>query len=252
MKHTKWILAIVGFFIWGAIGAVLGFIVGVIIDTSVEITYSKEETIFDNPFQQQYYQKTPEGDFKMSLLVLIACVMKADGVLKKKELAVVKRFLLANFNEQGALEALQILKSILQQDISENQVTSQIRHSMNYSSKLALIHFLFEIAYADDINQSEIIVIQRIAYGIGVSKLDFKSLQAPYQKNQDRNWVYTVLNITPKATNDEIKKAYREMAKKYHPDKVANLGDEIKSKATEKFRTINEAYKILKEKRGIK
>ncbi|HPC26234.1 MAG TPA: DnaJ domain-containing protein [Paludibacteraceae bacterium] len=48
-----------------------------------------------------------------------------------------------------------------------------------------------------------------------------------------------------------MKKAYREMAKKYHPDKVNTLGEDIKKIATEKFRSINEAYEVLKKERGF-
>ena len=62
---------------------------------------------------------------------------------------------------------------------------------------------------------------------------------------------YEVLGISPNATDDEVKKAYRRMAMKYHPDKVANAGEEIRQQATDKFRAINEAYEHIKQQRGI-
>ena len=179
--------------------------------------------------------------------------MKADGSPKKQELDVAKRFLLANFGEDGALEALQILKNLLRQDINDVEVARQINYAMNYASKLELIHLLFEIAYADGAeNQYELTVIQRISWNLGVSNLDFDALKAPYNRTKDVNWAYAALELKPTATDDEIKKAYRTMAKKYHPDTVANLGEEIKKKATEKFRSVNEAYEELKKQRGLK
>ena len=209
-------------------------------------------------FQEQWqrggrsYNDTAEGDFKMSLLVLIACVMKADGRPQKQELNVVKRFLLANFGEDGALEALQILKNLLKQNIDDVQVARQINQYMNYSGKMELIHLLFEIAFADGgENPQEVQVIQRIAWNLGVSTVDFNAIKAPYTRTKDVNWAYTTLGIEPAATNADIKKAYRQMAKKYHPDTVANLGEDVKKKATEKFRAVNEAYEELKKIRNF-
>ena len=62
---------------------------------------------------------------------------------------------------------------------------------------------------------------------------------------------YKVLGVKNDASQDEIKKAYRRMAMKYHPDKVANAGEEIRQQATEKFRKINEAYEHIKKARGM-
>lgn len=249
---TKWITGGLGFVLGGPIGALIGFAIGSLIDTSSEVinerTYRGQTTSNRNP-----YGRTAEGDFKMSLLVLIACVMKADGKPNKQELNVVKRFLLANFGEDGALEALQILKNLLKQDINDVEVARQINFYMNYSGKLELVHLLFEIAYADGVeNPYELNVIRRIAGNLGINQLDFESLKAPYHKTKDVNWAYKTLEIEVSASNEDVKKAYREMAKKYHPDTVANLGEDIKKKATEKFRTVNEAYEELKKQRGMK
>ena len=249
---TKWITGGLGFVLGGPIGGLIGFAIGSLIDGSVGLVnygeYQEQQQRGRTP-----YSRTAEGDFKMSLLVLIACVMKADGSPKKQELDVAKRFLLSNFGEEGALEALQILKNLLNKEINDVEVAKQINYSMNYASKMELIHLLFEIAYADAVeNPHELTVIQRISWNLGVSNIDFAALRAPYTRSKDVNWAYTALELKPSASDDEIKKAYRTMAKKYHPDTVANLGEEIKKKATEKFRSVNEAYKELKRQRGIK
>jgi len=231
-----------GFVLGGPIGALIGFAVGSMFDNSS--VHVSTNTLGPS--------RTAEGDFKMSLLVLIACVMKADGKIMKAELDVAKRFLVANFGDQGALEALQILKNLLEQPIDEMQVALQVNQFMNYSSKLELLHLLFDIAYADgEIHPSELDTIQRIATNFQIDRLDFESIKAPYMKQVDRDWAYKSLEIEPTATDDDIKKAYRRMAKKYHPDLVNELGEEVKKSATEKFRSINEAYESLKKQRGI-
>lgn len=238
----KWIGGGLGWAFGGPIGALIGFALGSMFDGG-QITASAH-TLGAG--------RTTEGDFKMSLLVLMACIMKADGRVDKSELAVVKKFLVANFGEQGALEALQILKNLLDQHIDETEVAMQISQNLNYSSKLELLHLLFDIAYADgEIVSSELATIQRIANIFRIDRLDFESVKAPYLKHVDSDWAYKSLEIEPSATNDEIKKAYRKMAMKYHPDKVNDLGEDVKKSATEKFRSINEAYESLKKQRGI-
>lgn len=241
-SYGKFIGGGLGFVLGGPIGALIGFALGSMFDGTQILTST--HTLAPN--------RTTEGDFKMSLLVLMACIMKADGRVDKAELAVVKKFLVANFGEQGALEALQILKNLLDQPIDETEVATQIGQYMNYSSKLELLHLLFNIAYADgEVVSSELATIQRIANIFHIDRLDFESIKAPYMKQVDRDWAYKSLEIESSATDEEIKKAYRRMAMKYHPDKVNDLGDEVKKSATEKFRSINEAYENLKKKRGI-
>ncbi len=236
----KWLGGGIGWVFGGPIGAIVGFAVG---------------SMFDKPGTgnvQPKTSRTTETDFKMSLLVMIACVLKADTEVKKSELSVVKRFLVANFGEQDALDALQILKNILQQPINETEVASQINLYMNYSAKLQLVRLLFDIAFADgELNHGELNIIQRISRIFGIGSTEFESLKAPYIKHQDKDWAYKALEIEPAATDDEIKKAYRRMAMKFHPDKVANLGEDVKKSATEKFRAVNEAYESLKKQRGF-
>lgn len=240
---SKLVGAGLGFVLGGPVGAVIGFFIG---------------SAFSGKQQQEEYASThrhhtAEGDFKVSLLVLIACVMKADGNVKRSELDVVKRFLLRNYTESDALEALQILKKLLEQPINETEVAMQIGQYMNYSTKLELVHLLLDIAYADGgFSSAEMAVINRIANIFRLSTADFDALCALYNKQQDADWMYKALQITPDVSDDEVKKAYRKMAMKYHPDKVAAAGEEAKQSATEKFRQINEAYEAIKKVRGMK
>ncbi|MBQ0034506.1 MAG: TerB family tellurite resistance protein [Bacteroidales bacterium] len=251
MGAAKWLLGGLGFVMAGPIGAIIGVVIGGLFEGTAALPGADNNT---QERQQGGYrrQAASASDVRVSLLVLIACVMKADGRVKKVELDVVKQFLVRNYGEQGALQALQVLKHLLEQEINPEEVSAQIAANINYSTRLELVHFLLELANADgDFADSEKLVIDRIVASLRLSDADYRSLLALYQKAQDPNWAYQALEIEPGATNDEVKKAYRRMAMKYHPDKVAGAGEEIREKATEKFRAINEAYEAIKKQRDM-
>lgn len=241
MKFGKWLGGGLGWALGGPLGAIIGFVIGSIADSG-----SEESRIGTD-------RRTYGGDFKFSLLVLIACIIKADGVRKPEEMGMVRRILAANFGEAGTDEAMQILNRILQQDVDESQVAMQIGRCMNYSSKLELLHLLFQIAYADgEVCEAELFHLRKMAGLFGISSADFEAVKAPYTRNSDSGWAYTALGIDSSATDEEIKKAYRRMAMKYHPDKLAGLGDDVKKAGAEKFRSVHEAYEFLKKERGMK
>ena len=62
---------------------------------------------------------------------------------------------------------------------------------------------------------------------------------------------YKILEISPEASNEEVKKAYKRMAIKYHPDKVSHLGEDVQRQAKEKFQQLNAAYEEIKKERGM-
>lgn len=230
----------IGFIIGGGpIGAIIGYALGTIFGKS----YTKEDV--------EFLGKTPrQQDFSASLLVLSAAVMKADGTVKKSELDYVKNFFLSNFGQEQAEKYILTLREILKQDIQIAEVSQQIGRYMNYSSKLQLLHYLFGIASADgQVHELEIDVIESISRYMGIYTSDYESVKAMFVKKVDD--AYTILGIEPSATDDEVKKAYREMAKKNHPDKVAYLGDDVRNAAEKKFQEINDAYDRIKKQRGM-
>jgi DnaJ like chaperone protein len=121
---------------------------------------------------------------------------------------------------------------------------------MDYSVKLQMLHYLFGIASSDALyHPDEVAIIEDISRYMGISQSDYQSVKAMFVKNP--GWAYDVLEITSSATNDEVKKAYRELAKKHHPDKVGHLGEDVRRAATEKFQKINAAYEEVKKQRGM-
>ena len=240
MSAGKWILGGLGFVLGGPIGALIGVGIASLFDTDHQSTTNTGTR----------NARATQGDIRVSIIVLLACVIKADGRVLKSEISFVKPFLVRNFGEEGAKQALQLLKQLLEQSINPTDVAQQIRQHVNYSVRLELVHLLLEVAKADgEVVDAETHIIELIATQMGITSADYQSLLSLYRTHTDENWAYTALEIQPTATDDEVKKAYRRMAMKYHPDKVANAGEEIRQQATEKFRKINEAYEAIKAMR---
>ena len=235
-KFGKWIAGGVGWAIFGPIGGILGFVAASVLEKNDK--FNQSET-------------TTQGSYAISLLILTAAVMKADGKVLKSELNYVKQYFIKAFGEESATEALQMLKDILNQNIDVKDVCYQIAEHMDYASRLQLLHYLFGIAQADgniDIRESQL--INRIGQLLGISQNEINSIIGMFSKSQD--WAYEVLGVTKNATDSDIKKAYRKLAIEYHPDKVSHLGEDFQEKAKEKFQKLNQAYQEIKKQRGLK
>lgn len=235
-----------GWAVGGPIGALLGVVLGSLYDTASD---SDETRQLGGDFGQA--QNRVQNDFFMSLLVLSAAVMKADGRRLKSELDYIKNFLIGNFGEERTRLALPTLKNLLETDISIRQVCLQVTQFVSHSGRLQLMHYLFGIAAADGkVDQKEENLLAQIAAYFNISQADFLSIKAMFVKSV--NWAYEVLEVEENISNDELKKAYRRMATRFHPDKVANLGEDAVEAAQKKFQKVQEAYEEIKKERGIK
>ncbi|NHB68218.1 TerB family tellurite resistance protein [Perlabentimonas gracilis] len=234
-KYGKWIAGGLGWAFLGPIGGIIGFALG---------------SLFESSEQTVYTGQTSRNSFLVSLIVLVAEVMRADGKVVRAELEYVKQYFLKSFGESASKEALMLLRDILKKEVPLKDVCHQVRDNMDYPSRLQLLHLLFGISNADGIlHPNEINVITNIASWIGVSTADFESIKSMFFDSMES--CYKVLEVSPSATNDEIKKAYRSMALKFHPDKVGYLGEDIRKTAEEKFQKVNEAYEKIKKERGF-
>ena len=184
----------------------------------------------------QNQSATRSGDFEVSLLILASIVIKADGKQDQRELDFVRAQFVQMYGKARANQAFNLFREISKQaNISNRQVCLQIRQMMDHASRLQLVHFLFGIAKSDHhVADSEVEAIALIASYLGINPKDFESIKAMFYNSSDS--AYKILELDSNATMSEIKKAYRKMAKKYHPDKVSHLGKEHQKGAEEKFR----------------
>ena len=237
------ILTGLGWAFGGPLGGIIGYAIGALFSgNGPRVIRSQVEDTFGNTEEKR--------DFNVTLLVLTAAVMKADGNVKRSELDYVKRFFLQNFGQERAENYIKMLREIFEKEYNLYEVSQQVGRYMDYSSRLQLLHYLFGIADADGrVAPEELSVINTISDYMGITNSDFQSVKAMFIKETDS--AYKILGIEPSATDEEVKKAYREMAKKNHPDLVSNLGEEVREAAEKKFQEINAAYEAIKKQRGI-
>lgn len=261
---VKYIAAVIGFFLMGRnlLGGIIGFVLGSMIDNYFNVMAKVQKdaksggqsgrTRFSAEDVFRYYQQqSTSNDIPTMLMALSASVMKADGKVLKSELNYVKTFFNQQFGAQFSQQHLRTLKQFLDSEsIPLQKICGDIRLRMQPEVRTQLLHYLFGIAKADgDVSASEINSIAQIASLLGVSQSDFESVKNMFYRNVDSD--YKVLGIDSDATDTEVKRAYRKMAIKFHPDKVAQMGEEYQQGAKEKFQKIQEAYDAIKKNRKI-
>ncbi len=242
-RYGAWIGGAVGWSLGGPIGGILGYALGKMFADNSEPASAAARSGKSN--------RTRPGDFSLSLLILSAAVMKADDRILKSELNFVKSFLRKNFGQQQGEQLTLMLRDILKQEIHVRDVSEQIRLHMDVSKRLLLLQYLYGIARADGhIHTNEISLIRQIAAWMAIPAGDLNSIEEMFQAGSANP--YTVLEVASEATDAEIKKAYRRLAIKYHPDKVLDLGETHRAQAKERFIAIQNAYEQIKDERGFK
>ncbi len=245
MNFSKWLGAGIGWTFGGPIGGILGYVLGSLVDG-----FSENE-LLEYRDEARTNVNTGSGDFEISLLVLAAIVIKTDGKIDQRELNFVRANFISMYGEARASRAFKLFKGIIaDKNISTRQVCLQIKQNMPHASRLQLLHFLFGVAKSDGtVTHDEMHKIHSIAGYLNIRDYDFNSIKAMFYNEVDGS--YKILEIEKSATNDEVKKAYRKMVKKYHPDKLRNLGPEHLKGADDKFRQVQNAYEHIQKERGI-
>ena len=206
---------------------------------------------------------------------LLAHAILKDEEASEKEMEVAKKYFLkiSDGDEKKTKNKVIILKEQLNQSKLKNirEYCTQMMQQCNYQQRMELLSALFEIFATDDrIDAYEESFLKEYAWRVNIRQVDYerakiyfshiyqwydgdqykkraeeKSQQTKASTSYSRSWALKILGLSENATQEEIKKAYRQAAIQYHPDKHVNAPEEEVAKATEKFREICEAYDIL-------
>ena len=244
----KWIFALLGYFLARFPGAVLGFLIGMALENT---------DLFKSKSAINSGRNISSADLELQLLSLCATVIKANGQVGRAELDYVRMRFVQMYGVEHANALFRTFNTVVKkQAVSTEQICANLNLYTRYEMRLQIIHFLFGVAQADgNISNYELQQIISIAGYLKISQADFNSIKAMFiQETRGGKSAYNpykVLEIEQDATNEEVKKAYRRMAKKYHPDKVISESETIRKGAEEKFKQVQLAYEQIQKERGL-
>ena len=242
----KWLAAVLGYMYFRFPGAILGFIVGSLLDNYIRTSGG----LFKSMAGGQKQTVSP-GDFELNLLSLSSIVIKADGNVSQQELDYVRAYFIQAYGKERANATFRTFNEVVKnRQVSAYNISRYLAARTKYPTRLQIIHFLFGIAQADGrVSEAEAVILKEIAGHLQIGARDFESIKAMFFKST--NSAYTILEIEKSATDAEVKKAYRTMAKKYHPDKLGDMDEAYKKGAEEKFRKVQDAYEQIQKERGL-
>lgn len=256
MNLGAWFGGCIGWIVGGPLGALLGAVVGSALGSRKDAGHfipgntSGFSVDTEAPQTEESGARADRDNFIFSLLVLTACVIKADGRVMHSEMEYVRRFFRKNFGEQSVTQAEQILYQLFRHPIDLEGCCRQMAEHLNYGQRLQLLDFLVGIARADGrVTDDEVDVLRRINASLGLAADELNSMLS--LGGNTLGEAYRVLEVQPTASNDELRRAYKAMVLKNHPDRVASLGDDIRHAAEEKLKQINAAYEAICKARGL-
>ena len=264
MAAGKWIGGFLGFVTAGPLGALAGIALGALFDHGLDAVNKEEGGGESNSYRQRQAYEGQRNSFMSSLLVLTSYIINADGKIMHSEMELVRHFLKQNFGEAAKQQGEDILLKLFEQQkrlgmaqyrTAIQDSCRQIRGNMLYEQRLQLLNFLVQIAKADRVvTPEEVNALKEVAVYMGLTTEDviqMLNLHSGTSSTNSLDDAYKVLGITPSSTDEEVKNAYRKMALKHHPDKVAALGEDVRKAAEKKFQEINDAKERIYKARGI-
>jgi len=239
----KWFAAFVGFLLFRLPGALIGYFLGSFFDSGNKGTNGRQ-TLFRQ-------ESVSPAEFELNLLSLCSIIIKADGQATSRELDYVRQYFVATYGKDKANAIFRTFNEVIKKrEISTERISLYMTRRTRYEVRLQLLHFLFGVAQADGlVSQAEAYKLEEISRYFKIGRHDFESIRAMFIKSGDN--AYKILEIDKAASNDEVKKAYRKMAKKYHPDKVITADEAIRKGAEEKFKEVQKAYETIQQERGM-
>lgn len=211
---------------------------------------------------RRQYSEDELTEYFDRVMMLLSYIAMEDSVVSRSEERFVRQFLIAQF--PGRIDFVNELMrkftyySRTPAAVNPAEAAHYLSARMSHNEIIAVYSILIKLALLsiDDIRSSR--RINEVGEMLGLSHYEINALFNMYTAGRgytatDRepglSYYYKILGLQPGASDSEVKKRYRELAKKYHPDKIRNMPESIRKDGEEKFKQINLAYdKIIKSR----
>jgi DnaJ like chaperone protein len=193
----------------------------------------------------------------VSLLVhILVKIAQFDGTATKAELQAISNFFRTHlrYNQEQMYWVKELIKDASSNTDSLETLLSQFRESFAYEPRLILVELVYQVLFTNHhVSDHELELAQNIAEYLNILNYDLLTIQSKYIHRRKaaatkEEEYYEILGLQAGTDFEQIKKSYRKLSMKYHPDKVGHLGEEFRKVAEEKMKEINGAYHHFKTK----
>ncbi len=205
-------------------------------------------------------QSESHNRFVWLLVHILVKIAQLDDHVSKDEVQTIQRFFQYNlhYNQTKMAWVKNLIKEATESTETLESMLEEFKRTFAYEPRLILLELIYQIVYTKHpVPPNELEKARQIAIFLEISQYDLRTIEAKYTYHRQRQAAearvndaqyYAVLGLEPGADFETIKKSYRQLSMKYHPDKVSHLGDEFKQVAEEKMKEINAAYDFFKKK----
>lgn len=205
-------------------------------------------------------QTESHNRFVWLLVHILVKISQLDGHVSRDEVQTIQRFFQLNlrYNQTQMNWVKNLIKEATGSTETLESLLQEFRSTFAYEPRLILLELIYQIVYTKDpVPENELASARKIAAFLEISEYDHRTIEAKYRYQRQRSAYesdesagryYALLGLDEGADMSAIKKAYRQLSMKYHPDKVSHLGDEFKGVAEEKMKELNQAYEFFKKK----
>lgn len=209
---------------------------------------------FVNLFSDETKTSTSERSgyefIEQAFLNLIVAVLKSGRGVTREQLNIINVFYISRFGYGINMHQLQAALLSGQAENTVYNSCAYLNRYLNYSQRLEMVRFLYELARLSQPPTAEsILLLQTITAYL---QINFNEKTGTGTATQSLDSHYEKLGLASSATNDEVKRAYKKLALKYHPDRIQTNDPVEQKKANELFQEINSAYDTVKKQRGMK
>lgn len=207
-------------------------------------------------YEQQ--QSAARNQFVQLLVHILVKIAQIDGIVTKAEVQTIKNFFRVNlrYTQEQMYWINELIKEASGSTETIDSLLTQFKNSFAYEPRLILLELVYQVLYTkENVLPEELELARKIANFLDISQYDQQTIWSKYHYRRqqqpsvsDEERYYEVLGLKSGVDFSEIKKAYRKLSMKYHPDKVGHLGEEFRKVAEEKMKDINVAYDYFSKK----